>query len=61
MIESGKASRYSLRGAVARPNAAPLLLLDEIADVSPRDSRASAVDPETGRVVASQPLALRCP
>jgi hypothetical protein len=61
MIQSGKASRYSLRGAVARPDAAPLLLLDEIADVSPRDSRASAVDPETGRVVATQPLALRCP
>lgn len=61
MIQSGKASRYSLRGAVARPDAAPLLLLDEIADVSPGDSRASAVDPETGRVVATQPLALRCP
>ena len=61
MIQSGKASRYSLRGAVARPNAAPLLLLDEIADVSAGDSRASAVDPETGRVVATQPLALRCP
>jgi hypothetical protein len=61
MMASGKASRYSLRGAVARPDAAPLLLLDEIADVSPRDSRATAVDPDKGEVVAAQPLALRCP
>lgn len=55
------AVRYSLRGAVAGPGSRPLLLLDEIADVTPRDSRATAVDPATRRVVASQPLALRCP
>ena len=53
--------RYSLRGTVAGPGGAPLLLLDEIADVSARDSRATALDPATRRVVAAQPLALRCP
>jgi hypothetical protein len=57
----GKALRYSLRGAVAGPGGRPLLLLDEIAEVTPRDSRATAVDPATRRVIASQPLALRCP
>lgn len=53
--------RYSLRGTVAGPGGGPLLLLDEIADVSARDSRATALDPATRRVVAAQPLALRCP
>jgi hypothetical protein len=53
--------RYSVRGTVARPGGGTLLLLDEIADVSARDSRATAVDPATRRVVAAQPLALRCP
>ena len=53
--------RYSLRGTVAGAGGTALLLVDEIADVSPRDSRATAVDPETRRVVAAQPLALRCP
>jgi len=38
-----------------------LLLLDEIADVLVRDSRATAVDPVTRRLLAAQPLALRCP
>jgi len=38
-----------------------LLLLDEIADVLVRDSRTTAVDPVTRRVLAAQPLALRCP
>lgn len=58
---SGKgAVRYSLRGTVAGPGGGPLLLLDEIADVASRDSRATAVDPATRRVVAAQPLALRC-
>ena len=57
----GQGVRYSLRGSVAGPGSGALLLVDEIADVSPRDSRATAVDPETRRVVASQPLALRCP
>ena len=56
------ARRYSLRGAVAGPGGGgTLLLLDEIADVSPRDSRATAVDPDSRRVVATQPLALQCP
>jgi hypothetical protein len=53
--------RYSLRGAVAGAGGGTLLLLDEIADVSPSDSRATAVDAETRRVVAARPLALRCP
>jgi hypothetical protein len=53
--------RYSLRGTVAGPGGVPLLLVDEIADVSARDSRATALDPATRRVVAAQPLALRCP
>lgn len=53
--------RYSLRGTVVGAGGGTLLLLDEIADVSPRDSRATAVDLESRRVVAAQPLALRCP
>jgi hypothetical protein len=52
--------RYSLRGAVSSGNEA-LLLVDEIADVSARDSRVTAIDVTTRRVVAAQPLALRCP
>ncbi|HWC74698.1 MAG TPA: hypothetical protein VG454_12255 [Gemmatimonadales bacterium] len=64
MVASGnRASRYSLRGVVAGEGngRGSLLLVDEIADVAPRDSRAAAVDAGTGRVVAAQPLALRCP
>ncbi|MGH7567425.1 MAG: hypothetical protein ACREL9_00430 [Gemmatimonadales bacterium] len=60
-------TRYVLRGAVAYPPAAgELLLVDRIADVAPADSRALVVEPERGgtgggaRVVAAQPLALRC-
>jgi hypothetical protein len=53
--------RYSLRGAVAGPGGGALLLVDEIAEVSPRDSRALAIDVEARRVIAAQPLALRCP
>ena len=53
--------RYSVRGTVAGPGGGTLLLLDEIADVSARDSRAMAVDAATRHVVAAQPLALRCP
>jgi len=53
--------RYSLRGAVSGPRGMRLLLLDEIPDVSAYDARAMAVDAATGRVVAVQPLALRCP
>lgn len=58
---AGGVHRYSVRGAVAGPGGGPLLLLDEIADVSARDSRAIAIDPATRRTVAAQPLALRCP
>jgi hypothetical protein len=53
--------RYSLRGAVTDAVGGALLLVDEIADVSPRDSRATAVDAASRRVIATQPLALRCP
>jgi len=53
--------RYSLRGAVTDAVGGALLLIDQIADVSPRDSRATAVDAATRRVIATQPLALRCP
>ena len=53
--------RYSLRGTVAGSGGEALLLVDEIADVSPRDSRATVVDATTRRVIAAQPLALRCP
>lgn len=62
MIREGRTgARYSLRGSVAGPNGSTFLLVNEIADVSARDSRATAVDPDTRRVVAAQPLALRCP
>ena len=58
---TGRAVRYSLRGTVAAPGGGSLLLLDEIADVALRDSRAIALDPVTRRILATQPLALRCP
>ena len=62
MIRDGKSRpRYSLRGSVASPKGGTYLLVDEIADVSVRDSRATAVDPDSRRIVAAQPLALRCP
>jgi hypothetical protein len=62
MIREGRTgTRYSLRGSVAGPHGGTFLLVNEIADVSARDSRATAVDPDTRRVVAAQPLALRCP
>jgi hypothetical protein len=61
MIHASGPSRYSLRGAITGPGGGTLLLLDEIADVSPRESRATAVDAATRRVVTAQPLALRCP
>jgi len=51
----------SLLERVAAPGGDHLLLLDEITDISARDSRATAVDPATRRVIAVQPLALRCP
>jgi len=58
---SSGGTRYSVRGSVAGPEGGTFLLVNEIADVSVRDSRATAVDPDTRRVVAAQPLALRCP
>ena len=62
MMRAGKSGiRYSLRGGVAGLDGGTFLLVNEIADVSVRDSRATAVDPDTRRVVAAQPLALRCP
>jgi len=51
--------RYSLRGIVAGNGV--MILVDEIADVSPRDSRVKAIAVESRNVVAAQPLALRCP
>jgi len=38
-----------------------LVLVDEIADVSAGDSRATAIDVESRNIIAAQPLALRCP
>lgn len=67
MIAAGTANRknpavrYSLRGVVTAARGKHLLLLDEISDGSARDARATAVDATNGRVVAAQPLALRCP
>jgi hypothetical protein len=55
------ARRYSLRGAVPAAEGSTLLLVDEIADVSVQDSRTTAVDVDSRRLIASQPLALRCP
>jgi hypothetical protein len=51
--------RYSLRGIVAGNGI--LILVDEIADVSARNSRLTAVSVESRAVIAAQPLALRCP
>lgn len=51
--------RYSLRGTIAGNGM--LVLVSEIADVSARDSRSTVIDVTTRRVVAAQPLALRCP
>jgi hypothetical protein len=61
MPSGSTGKRYSLRGALAVQGNEPLLLLDEIADDALRDSRATAVDGGTRRVIAAQPLALRCP
>jgi len=61
MVRTNPGTRYSLRGTVAAAGGDRLLLLHEITDISARDSRATAVDPATRRVVAAQPLALRCP
>jgi hypothetical protein len=62
MTSEGGPARYSLRGVVTGPGGDDaLLLLDEIADVAPRESRATAVDPDSRHVIATRPLALRCP
>ncbi len=61
MIHAPGPSRYSLRGAMTGEGGGTLLLLDEITDVSPRESRAMAVEAATRQVVTAQPLALRCP
>jgi hypothetical protein len=53
--------RYSLRETLAGLDGGKLLLVHEIADISARDSRAIAIDPRERRIIASQPLALRCP
>jgi len=53
--------RYSVRGWVTGSGGGTLLLVDQIADVSARGSRATVLDAATRSVVASQPLALRCP
>src|SRR2546422_115757 len=60
--ESGMAGvRYVLRGTGLAPgDAGELLLIDEVNDASPAASRALAVDPWRRRVLAAQPLALRC-
>lgn len=63
-LQGGMASqgvRYSVRGWVAGSGGGTLLLIDQIADGSVRDSRATVRDATTRSLVASQPLALRCP
>lgn len=53
--------RYALRGVVVYPpTERELLLVDRIADVEAGAARRLAVDPWQRRVVAAQPLALRC-
>ena len=53
--------RYVLHGWTARGDGdGPLLLIDQIAEVSALDSRTLVVDPHGPRVLAAQPLALRC-
>jgi hypothetical protein len=55
------ARRPVLRGATAGLRAHhSLLIVDEMADVAAADSRTIVVDPGTRRLLASQPLALRC-
>jgi hypothetical protein len=60
MIPTGNAGvRYSLRAPVAPGGV--YVLIDEIVDVAASGSRATARNLESGDLVASQPLALRCP
>ncbi|MBI1967622.1 MAG: hypothetical protein HYS40_06505 [Gemmatimonadetes bacterium] len=59
LLEDGV--RYVLRGVVIHPpSERELLLVDRIADVEAEQARALAIDPWARRVVAAQPLALRC-
>ena len=51
--------RYSLRAPVAPGGS--FVVIDEIADVSAGASRTTARDLASGGIVATQPLALRCP
>lgn len=53
--------RYVLRGIVLYPPSdRELLLVDRIADVETRRALALVVDPWSRRLIAAQPLALRC-
>jgi hypothetical protein len=54
------ALRYVLRGRVAYPPVGSLLLVDQIDDVRARNSRTLIIDPASGRLLATQPLALAC-
>ena len=54
------ALRYVLHGRVAYPPSGALLLIDQIDDVRARDSRVLIVDPGSGQLLATQPLALTC-
>ena len=58
---TGRGRRYSVQGAVTSSGGRALLLVDEFADIAPHDSRATAVDVDSRRIIAAQPLALRCP
>ncbi len=54
-------ARFVLRGSISLSGSTgELLLVDQFDDVVPRNSRTKAVDTGAGRVVATQPLALRC-
>jgi hypothetical protein len=54
------AVRYALRGTARSPGSGELLLVDVVNDGSPDASRTLAVDSRQGRIIAAQPLALRC-
>jgi len=54
------AVRYALRGTALYPGSGELLLVDVVNDASPDASRTIAIDTRRGRVIAAQPLALRC-
>jgi hypothetical protein len=52
--------RYALRGTAFHPGSGELLLVGVVDDAAPDASRILAVDTRRGRVIAAQPLALRC-